>query len=57
MAHAQIRCHPETKSKVRPKKKYAQTGPGAYDSCTSLAIAFTSAFFNGGMSIALRTNE
>ena len=22
-AHAQIRCHPATKSKVRPKKKYA----------------------------------
>ena len=26
MAHAQIRCHPETKSKVRPKKKYARCG-------------------------------
>ena len=25
-AHAQIRCHPETKSKVRPKKKYALPG-------------------------------
>ena len=25
--HAQIRCHPETKSKVRPKKKYARFGP------------------------------
>ena len=25
-AHAQIRCHPATKSKVRPKKKYAHLG-------------------------------
>ena len=27
MAHAQIRCHQETKSKVRPKKKYARVNP------------------------------
>ena len=48
-----MRCHPETKSKVRPKKKYARGGgaPGArappsfqsvpYISCTTNEILHT----------------
>ena len=38
-AHVQMRCHPATKSKVRPKKKYARRGGARLGVIASLAEA------------------